>query len=657
MNTLTATYSPEDNKLRLYPVTRLDKETYKRVRGEGFIWAPKQELFVAPAWSPSREDLLIELCGEIGDEDTSLVGRATERAERFHDYSDKRADEAQTARETVAKIADNIPLGQPILVGHHSERHARKDAERIENGMRKAVQLWDTAKYWKQRAAGAIRHAKYKELPGVRHRRIKGLEADKRKQERRIAESEKYLKLWQHENMTPQFALKIAATDRIYFRDGDDPYGTSAYTLLTQNKVTPEECARRSIGIHTRSIQFANRWLAHINNRLEYERAMLEESGGLAADKFNIEVGGQVLARGEWVTVLRVNRVNGAISSLRTTARYVPVVSIERVRDYRAPSAEDAAKVKAATKLAPLCNYPGPEFRHMTKAEWDRKYKDYKTTRDVGATEKAARHRVRYTLFGLSNGYQPVYLTDTKLVEPPAPVAVEPIDLPPNQPVIRERRASAQESCEFDRLREQLKHGVQVVSAPQLFPTPPDLADRMVQIADIEKGQRILEPSAGTGNIVWAIARAISIVENPLTAVEVNHKLAAGLSNAFPDAHVKCADFLQCNGDLGQFDRILMNPPFEDGSDIKHILHALLKPGGKLVAICANGPRQNEKLQVLADTWEVLPPDTFKEQGTGVRTALLTVSRAQSNESLLTGDVQRILERGERPAVVESNYA
>ena len=42
--------------------------------------------------------------------------------------------------------------------------------------MRRAVQMWETSEYWKQRAAGALRHAKYKELPAVRHRRIKGLE-------------------------------------------------------------------------------------------------------------------------------------------------------------------------------------------------------------------------------------------------------------------------------------------------------------------------------------------------------------------------------------------------------------------------------------------------------------------------------------------------
>jgi hypothetical protein len=58
--TYTATYSPKDNKLRLYSSTRLARELYARVRGAGFIYAPKQELFVAPMWTPEREDLLIE---------------------------------------------------------------------------------------------------------------------------------------------------------------------------------------------------------------------------------------------------------------------------------------------------------------------------------------------------------------------------------------------------------------------------------------------------------------------------------------------------------------------------------------------------------------------------------------------------------------------
>jgi len=72
-----------------------------------------------------------------------------------------------------------------------------------------------------------------------------------------------------------------------------------------------------------------------------------------------------------------------------------------------------------------------------------------------------------------------------------------------------------------------------------------------------------------------------------------------------------------------------MNPPFERGADIGHIKHALghLKPGGKLVALCADGPRQREALQPLTDTWETLPAGSFASQGTGVNVAMLTITK------------------------------
>src|SRR5271168_3417913 len=97
MSNFTATYSPEDNKLRLYSVSKLPRDLYDRVKAAGFKWAPKQELFVAPMWTPDREDLLIELAGEIEDEDKSLVERAEERSERFGQYSENRERDADRA--------------------------------------------------------------------------------------------------------------------------------------------------------------------------------------------------------------------------------------------------------------------------------------------------------------------------------------------------------------------------------------------------------------------------------------------------------------------------------------------------------------------------------------------------------------------------------
>ncbi len=92
--TYRATYSPDDNKLRLYASLRLDEETYSLINKAGFRWAPKQELFVAPAWTPGREDVLLSLAGDIEDEDSTLFDRQEQRAGRFSDYSDRRAVES-----------------------------------------------------------------------------------------------------------------------------------------------------------------------------------------------------------------------------------------------------------------------------------------------------------------------------------------------------------------------------------------------------------------------------------------------------------------------------------------------------------------------------------------------------------------------------------
>ncbi|MDC3642248.1 DUF3560 domain-containing protein, partial [Escherichia coli] len=113
----------------------------------------------------------------------------------------KRASESAQALDEVERLAAMIPPGQPILVGHHSERRARRDAQRIENGMKRAVMLFERAEYWEERARSALLHAKYKERPDVRWRRIKKIEADLRKAEKTIAQSQKYLTMWRAESL------------------------------------------------------------------------------------------------------------------------------------------------------------------------------------------------------------------------------------------------------------------------------------------------------------------------------------------------------------------------------------------------------------------------------------------------------------------------
>ncbi len=677
MTTFSATYSPDDNKLRLSASQRLDAETYERVKAAGFKWAPKQEIFVAPMWTPEREDLCIELAGEIEDDDCSLTERAEERADRFGDYSDKRGKEAASAREHVQSITEHIPFGQPILVGHHSERHARKDAQRIENGMRRAVQLWETSAYWSRRAERAVAHAKYKERPDVRHRRIKGLEADKRKQEKHIAEAEQFLGFWLKCEAETDPAKKLAMALKISgYRSHQMPRKEgdredwdqlpSAYTVLNNSHPnlyaprTVEEVIEEAKKQFPASTERVRRWLNHYENRIAYERAMLGEDGVVKGEKFDIQVGGRVLIGSEWLVVLRVNKREGRILSVRTNARFVPVRGIEEVQDYNAPTEEDASKAKKATTLGPLVNYPAEGCIEMTKAQFDKVPKDYRGTEKIKATPEVAAHRVRCAMgcFVKKTGneghhYFNVYITDAKRVDPPkaegqnkdaAPVTFERrIEMPAPKTVASdaqnhtpEQQAKQSEADQIAAMRQTLKAGVQVVTAPQLFPTPAPLAAEIVEMAEIEAGMTVLEPSAGTGNLLQAIREATA-GEAVRTAVEINGKLCEQLKAQELGADIHHADFLTLNPDtFGRFDRVVMNPPFVNAEDIKHIEHALkfLKQGGRLVAICAGGPRQAERLGGLArqmgGTFENLPEGSFVASGTNVRAAVFAVNVPQA---------------------------
>lgn len=62
-----------------------------------------------------------------------------ERRERLRKAAEKARANSEAGFDAAHRIADNIPLGQPILVGHHSEGRARRDVRRIDAGMRKGI--------------------------------------------------------------------------------------------------------------------------------------------------------------------------------------------------------------------------------------------------------------------------------------------------------------------------------------------------------------------------------------------------------------------------------------------------------------------------------------------------------------------------------------
>lgn len=173
-------------------------------------------------------------------------------------------------------------------------------------------------------------------------------------------------------------------------------------------------------------------------------------------------------------------------------------------------------------------------------------------------------------------------------------------------------------------LKERLVTGVQVVRAEQLFPTPPELARRLIEAAEPSPGLTWLEPSAGTGRLLDALLAVDPDAE--VEAVEINPQLVEHLRHRYPSAIVFCGDFMDYQDAAPE--RIIMNPPFSNAQDVRHILHAfnLLAPGGILAAICADGPRQRKALQPLAESYEPLEL-AFVESGTSVNAALLVMRK------------------------------
>lgn len=177
------------------------------------------------------------------------------------------------------------------------------------------------------------------------------------------------------------------------------------------------------------------------------------------------------------------------------------------------------------------------------------------------------------------------------------------------------------------------------------FPTPAEVADQMVEAAEVQAGMRVLEPSAGMGHLADRIRAAgaepdvvelsgdrrelleekgYNVVASDFTTftAPTERGFTFGDLMRAPDGtqgilrgqggmgsdRVRLVSDDAGQRELGKFnfselegverrgvdsgyDRIIMNPPFGDRRDAEHVRHAysLLKPGGRLVAIMGEG--------------------------------------------------------------------
>ena len=163
--------------------------------------------------------------------------------------------------------------------------------------------------------------------------------------------------------------------------------------------------------------------------------------------------------------------------------------------------------------------------------------------------------------------------------------------------------------------------------AYQYYPTPPNIAEIVTELAEIEPHHRVLEPSAGTGHLV------ADLDPKQVTCVEISERHCQVLRARGIEDVIR-ADFLDCRSDwareclralVGRCDRVVMNPPFSGGRWRSHLEEAIryVRPGGRLVAVLPASA--DPKSMVDGDAWEVLVTTPMPFPGTSIKVIVAAI--------------------------------
>tara|TARA_X000001388_G_scaffold52616_3_gene38340 strand:- start:8719 stop:9336 length:618 start_codon:yes stop_codon:yes gene_type:complete len=179
-----------------------------------------------------------------------------------------------------------------------------------------------------------------------------------------------------------------------------------------------------------------------------------------------------------------------------------------------------------------------------------------------------------------------------KFVAPPSKVELEPIEFTDTpKPVI-------------------------VHASTECHVTPSAVAERMVELLELEPDDQVLEPSAGTGNLVQAV-KAGGHDADLITVVEQDNSLVQSLLSRFAmgdcegvTPRIFHEDFLswaEARYNNGyRYEKIIMNPPFKKVKAHMEAARKLLRFTGVLVAVVPTSFDHPSYEEV-----ETLPSDTF----------------------------------------------
>lgn len=177
------------------------------------------------------------------------------------------------------------------------------------------------------------------------------------------------------------------------------------------------------------------------------------------------------------------------------------------------------------------------------------------------------------------------------------------------------------------------------------FPTPVKIVDEMIEIAGLKPDSIMLESSAGTGRILDEARKIINSLDN-FVVIELNESRQQVLRSkgyrvdfggTFEDS-LKDPEILK---KLKRCDKVVINPPFKNDMDVKHLLISYMVCADKadIVSIMQeNSLYYNRSIHrvfkeflnlIGKDAYEIksLPAGSFKSEMTTVDTVIIHIKK------------------------------
>lgn len=245
--------------------------------------------------------------------------RQNNRLNRYEELADKASEKSTVYFKRSSEMAECIPFGQPILVGHHSEKRDRNFRAKIHSTMGKSVEEMKKAEYYENKAASVGKGGISSDDPNAIEKLQSKLEALQQAQERMKAANKLIRKVADHDARLKGL-IELGLSEKVALEALNPKYGSIGFPSysLQNNNAEINRLKKRISDLQV----LENRTAQEVENELyKYQECKIENRCMFIFDGKPTEEVRQILksngfkwspSRGAWVRQLNANGIGAS---------------------------------------------------------------------------------------------------------------------------------------------------------------------------------------------------------------------------------------------------------------------------------------------------------------------------------------------------------